>query len=216
MVSTADDEPAGAAAAGAGDATSDGEPADAGKPGGRTPADDEPAGAAGTGTGNATADAAGPGARAAGDTTPATAGEGGDLVRWNLWATVAFAVTSALAAAAPDTFSVVSVPVALALFAVGSVLFAWGFLVGLGRSRYEAVTLGGLFFLAEGAAPAPVRRVLRALLAVQVVVAVVAAAVRPFTELAFGVLVPTLGLGAITLWAARYATFPPRPPERGR
>ena len=72
------------------------------------------------------------------------------------------------------------------------------------------VTLGGLFFLGEGTAPADVRRALRVLLAVQVLVAVVAASVRPFSELAFGILVPMLGLGMITLWAARHGAFAPK------
>ena len=78
---------------------------------------------------------------------------------------------------------------------------------GVGRSQYEAVTLSGLFFLGEDTAPAGVRRALRVLLAVQVVVAVAAASVRPFSELAFGILVPMLGLGLITLWAARHGEF---------
>jgi hypothetical protein len=137
------------------------------------------------------------------------------IVRFSLWATAVFAVTSALAAAVPDTFSVVSVPVALGLFVIGSVALAWGFVVGIARSQYEAVTLGGLFFLGEGVAPDRVRRTLRALLAVQVVVAVAAAAARPFTELAFGVLAPTLGLGALALWGARHGRFAPKEPDAG-
>jgi hypothetical protein len=129
------------------------------------------------------------------------------IVRFDLWATVVFTVVQVVAAAVPDTFSVVSVPVSLALFLVGSVAFLWGFAVGVGRSQYEAVTLGGLFFLGDGTAPDEVRRALRVLLAAQVVVAVAAASVRPFSELAFGILVPVLGLGLITLWAARHGRF---------
>jgi hypothetical protein len=129
------------------------------------------------------------------------------IVRFDLWATAAFTVVQVLAVALPDTFSVVSVPVSLALFLVGSVAFLWGFAVAIGRSQYEVVTLGGLFFLGEDTAPAEVRRALRVLLAVQVVVAVAAASVRPFSELAFGILVPMLGLGLITLWAARHGEF---------
>jgi hypothetical protein len=129
------------------------------------------------------------------------------IVRVDLWATALFTIVQVLAAALPDTFSVVSVPVSLVLFVVGSVAFLWGFAVGIGRSQYEAVTLGGLFFLGEDTAPAGVRRALRVLLAVQVVVAVAAASVRPFSELAFGILVPMLGLGLITLWAARHGEF---------
>jgi hypothetical protein len=49
------------------------------------------------------------------------------------------------------------------------------------------------------------------LLAAQVVVAVATAAARPFTTLAFGVLVPVFGVGLNGLWAARHGRFPPRP-----
>ncbi len=129
------------------------------------------------------------------------------IVRVDLWATALFTIVQVLAAAFPDTFSVVSVPVSLALFLVGSLAFLWGFVVAVSRSQYEAVTLGGLFFLGDDSAPADVRRALRLLLAVQVVVAVAAASVRPFTELAFGILVPMLGLGMMTLWAARHGRF---------
>lgn len=129
------------------------------------------------------------------------------IVQVSLWATVVFTITQAVAAALPDTFAVVSVPVSLALFLVGAVAFVWGFAVAIGRSRYEVVTLGGLFFLGDDTAPADVRRALRVLLAVQVVVAVVAASIRPFTELAFGILAPMLGMGMLTLWGARYGAF---------
>ena len=46
--------------------------------------------------------------------------------------------------------------------------------------------------------------------AVQVVVALVAAAVHPFTPLAFGTLVPMVGLGFSGLWAVRHGLFPAR------
>jgi hypothetical protein len=67
----------------------------------------------------------------------------------------------------------------------------------------------GLFLL-TGSAPPAVRRALLTCLGIQTVVAFATAAVRPFTPLAFGVLVPTLGLGACGLWAARHGTFPDR------
>jgi hypothetical protein len=43
-----------------------------------------------------------------------------------------------------------------------------------------------------------------------VVVAVATAAVRPFTPLAFGILVPLYGLGLAGVWAAAFGTFGPR------
>jgi len=67
----------------------------------------------------------------------------------------------------------------------------------------------GLFWL-SGSTPTPVRRALLGLFWVQVVVAIVAAIAQSDTVMAFGVLVPTFGLGLAGLWAARSGTFPPR------
>jgi hypothetical protein len=137
-----------------------------------------------------------------------------DLIcRVAIWATGVFVVASALAAAWPDTFLPLSVPVDLVLFAAGCGAFLWAYALAIGRSRYETVTMSGLFFLGEGVAPPDVTRLLRGALGVQVVVAVTAAAVRPFTALAFSVLVPMLGLGLMALWAARHGRFLAKPSE---
>jgi hypothetical protein len=125
------------------------------------------------------------------------------------WTTALFAVVS-VAAAAWLKLEVVAVIVDVVLFAVGCVLFLWAYLRGLGRSRDEEVSMAGLFFLVDGTAPAAVARQLRLLLGVQVVVAVATASVRPFTGLAFGVLVPMFGLGTLALWGALHGTFPVR------
>ncbi|MGH9216870.1 MAG: hypothetical protein ACRD0V_04205 [Acidimicrobiales bacterium] len=141
---------------------------------------------------------------------------GTDLIcRVAVWATGVFVVASALAAAWPGTFLPLSVPVDLVLFAAGCTAFLWAYAVAIGRSRYETVTMGGLFVLGDGVAPPAVTRLLRGVLGVQVVVAVVAASVRPFTALAFSVLVPMLGLGLMALWAARHGRFPVKPSEPG-
>ena len=58
--------------------------------------------------------------------------------------------------------------------------------------------------------PREPQRWLLGCLAAQVVIALVAAALRPYTAVAFGVLVPTFGLGLCGLWAVRSGTFPPR------
>jgi hypothetical protein len=143
-------------------------------------------------------------------------GRGTDLIcRVAVWATGIFVVVSALAAAWPDTFLPRSVPVDLVLFAAGCGAFLWAYALAIGRSRYDTVTMAGLFFLSEGVAPSDVTRLLRGALAVQVVVAVAAASVRPFTALAFSVLVPMLGLGLMALWAARHGRFPARAPGPG-
>jgi hypothetical protein len=50
---------------------------------------------------------------------------------------------------------------------------------------------------------------------VQTVVGVGVAAARPFTALAFSVLVPMFGLGMMALWGARHGTFTPRDASPG-
>jgi hypothetical protein len=138
------------------------------------------------------------------------AGAGEGIVRLDLWATVVFAAVSAAAAVAPDPLEYVSVPVDLVMFVAGCVAFLWAYAIAIGRSRYEGLTMAGVFFLGDQVAPARVTRTLRLLLAVQTVVAVAAAAARPFTALAFSVLAPMLGLGLMALWGARHGRFPPR------
>lgn len=137
-------------------------------------------------------------------------GAGEVIVRIDVWATAAFAVVSVAAAAVPDVFQYVSVPLDLVLFAAGCAAFLWAYAVAVGRSRYEALTMGGVFFPGQSVAPARVVRTLRLALAAQVVVAVAVAAVRPFTALAFAVLVPMLGVGLMALWGARHGRFPPK------
>jgi hypothetical protein len=155
----------------------------------------------------------------AGETSPQPeaggSGRPGDAIcRVATWSTAVFVVVTLLAAAAPDTFMPVSVPVDLVLFAAGCGAFGWAYAVAIGRSRYEVLTMGGVFFLGDRVAPADVTRLLRGTLAVQVVVAVAAAAVRPFTALAFSVLVPILGLGLMALWGARHGEFPAKAADR--
>jgi hypothetical protein len=129
-------------------------------------------------------------------------------VRLDVWATVAFTVVSVAATVAPDPLEYVSVPLDLVLFAVGCGAFLWAYAVAIARSRYEALTMGGVFFLSDRVAPTRVARTLRLALAAQVAVALAVAAIRPFTALAFGVLVPMAGLGLMALWGARHGRFP--------
>lgn len=97
----------------------------------------------------------------------------------------------------------------LALFGAGCVVFVWAYFRAIGRSRRESITLNGLFLLGDSVAPIMVARRLRLMLAVQVIAALVTASVRPFTTLAFGVLVPMFGLGMMALWAALHGRFEP-------
>ena len=137
--------------------------------------------------------------------------EPGDAIVTAAWAgTVLFVAGAVAGAVAPDSLGVVSAGIDLALFAVGCVAFLAAFARVVGRSRTEEISVVGVYFLAAGAAPGSVRTRLLGALAVEVVVAVATAAVRPYTELAFGVLVPVYGLGLIGLWASRHGTFPPR------
>jgi hypothetical protein len=126
------------------------------------------------------------------------------------WAGTALYAVAALVSTIWLDAVIVVVIVSLVLFAIGTVAFLAAYVQAIGRSRYEAIGMGGLFFLAGGAAPASVQRQLVASLAIEVVVALVTASVRIYTPVAFGLLVPMYGLGLMGLWGARYGTFQPR------
>ena len=125
-------------------------------------------------------------------------------------------VTSVLAVLFHEARAIAAV-VDLVLFTAGIVAFAVAFVTAVRRTDDE-IGIGGLFFLA-GTAPKPVQRQFMASLAIEVVVAVAAAAIRPFTTLAFGILVPIWGLALAGVWGARHGTFGPRvvsPARRAR
>lgn len=123
--------------------------------------------------------------------------------------TAAFAAVTVPAVIDPDAAVVWFFGVSVVLFLAGCALFLVDLVLAAARSRTDAMGIGGLFFLA-GSAPPSVQRHLLGSLGVQVVVAVVAAALDPFTPLAFGTLVPTLGLAFCGLWAVRHGLFPAR------
>jgi hypothetical protein len=137
------------------------------------------------------------------------ASPGQPLVRAVLGGTAAFVVAATAAAVAPATLATPVAVVDLVLFAAGLAAFAAALVTAAGRSRHEDLSVTGLFLL-TGSAPTAVRRLLLGALAAQIVVAFATAAARPFTALAFGILVPTFGLGACGLWAARHGSFPAR------
>lgn len=138
---------------------------------------------------------------------------GAGLVNVDFAGTGALVVVALAGVLAPDTFGTLTAVVSGVLFAVGVVGFLWGYATGVVRSRDEQVGLGGLFFL-SGTAPRIVRFRLRLAFAVQVVVAVAAASIRPYTSVAFAVLAPMLGMGIMAVWGARHGTFAPK--EAGR
>jgi hypothetical protein len=121
--------------------------------------------------------------------------------------------TSVAGAAAPDRFGLTHAILSCALFAIGTGGFLWAYALGVSRSRVDVVSIPGLFFLAGDAAPVEVRRPFRIALAVEVVVVVVAASIRPYTEVAFGVLAPMFAMGLMGAWGGRYGRFPARTSE---
>ena len=136
---------------------------------------------------------------------------GSGLIRASWVGTFALIVAAIGAVISPGT--AVAVPlivVALALFVSGSVAMAWSYAIAIRRSRTDEIAVAGLYFLAGGAADRDVRRALMGALVVQAVVGFAAAAARPFTAAAFGILAPVWGLGLTGLWAARHGSYPPR------
>ena len=115
--------------------------------------------------------------------------------------------TSLAATVLPDTFGIVHAAVSGLLFAVGTGALLWAYALGVSRSRAVTVTLVGLFFLAGGVAPPDIAQRFRIALAVEVVVVVVAAAIHPYTNVAFGVLAPMFGLGLMAMWGGRFGSF---------
>lgn len=134
---------------------------------------------------------------------------GRSIIRADWWGTAAFTLTAALAALAPDLFRIPAIIVALVLFAVGCGVFLWAFAISVERSRLEEVSVAGVFLLQQST-PKAVQWHLYGALTLQVGVAFGTAAARPFTSLAFGILVPMYGLGLNGLWAARYGRFSAR------
>jgi hypothetical protein len=137
--------------------------------------------------------------------------DGRRIIWASLIGTAVFIVATTIGTVAVDAV-VVTVITSLVLFALGVAVFFVAYAKAVGRSRYEAIGMGGLFFLA-GSTPRRVQVLLLGSLAVEVVVGFVAASVRIYTPVAFAVLVPMYGLGLAGLWSATYGTFPPREAE---
>ena len=139
------------------------------------------------------------------------------IVQTNVVLTVAFIVTSALSAIIFDQpWRSIAVIASLVCFTVGVLTFLWGYWTAVQRSREDEIGVAVLYFLMDGVAPLPVSRLMNTLLGVQCAVALGTALSRPSTDgkpgstLAFGILVPMLGLGLSGLWGAIHGTFRPR------
>ncbi len=100
----------------------------------------------------------------------------------------------------------------IVVFMAGAALFSWAFLVAAGRSRHENVSVIGAFFLGDESTPVADRRWAYGLAAAQSVVGIAAASADPYTAMAFGILVPMFGLGAIAFLGAAHGMFPVREP----
>jgi hypothetical protein len=140
---------------------------------------------------------------------------GSRILRVNAFGTAAFVITAIGGAVQPGFLRTLA-----AVIALGCAVFMWALLQAFQRSRTDNIGMGGLFFLLAPTAPGVVRRPFTALLALQTLVglgtAIATFGVKPFTPLAFGVMVPVFGLGLAGLWAARYGQFGPRVAEGPR
>jgi hypothetical protein len=150
-----------------------------------------------------------------GDVTGTEAGRG--VVLADVYGTALFTASAVLAAVVFNgPTRAIGVVVAVSLFAIGVFSFLWSYWTAVQRSRTETIAVAQLYFLVSGVAPAKVRRVMYAALAVQVAVALATALARSSTDgragstLAFGILVPMFGLGLNGLWCARHGRFAAR------
>lgn len=133
--------------------------------------------------------------------------EGERIIRASWVSTALFGLVAVTAAATGSkALEITSAAISVVLFAAGCVVFLVAYARAVGRSRTEEVAVAGVYFMMGGSAPRHVRRQLLASLAAQTVVALVTAAVR--WPLAFGILVPTLGLGLAGLWTSTHGAFP--------
>jgi len=131
------------------------------------------------------------------------------LKRVLLLGTALFTVAVLAAVLVDGTTRSVFAGFSVALFVVGCIAMLWAFVVGVDRSRRELLHVPGLFLLV-GSAGRSTQRTFLGLTLIQTVVAVIGSSIRPFTALAFGILVPMFGLGVTGLWGAIHGTFAPR------
>ena len=144
---------------------------------------------------------------------------GDTIVLVDVVGTVDFTITAVYAAVVFSTAAQwVGAITAMALFAVGVFAFLWSFWTAVQRSRVEQIGVMQMYLLLGEPTAVRVRRIMLAMLAIQVGVALVTALARseaddgsPGTSLAVGVLVPMFGLGLNGLWCAFHGVFPPRP-----
>jgi hypothetical protein len=134
---------------------------------------------------------------------------GDRIIRASWTSTVVFGVVAVAAAATGNRpLEIVSAAIDVVLFLAGCVVFLVAYAKAVSRSREEEIAVAGVYLMMGGSAPAETRTQLLGSLAAQIAIAIVTAAIR--WPLAFGILVPTLGLALAGLWTARHGTFPER------
>ena len=129
------------------------------------------------------------------------------LLRLAWEVTLVFAVLSALTHVLAESLDLVYAVFSSALFVVGIFLFGLGFWNGVQRSRTELVTLSGLLAASRSNVSSSALRLLWGAVLAQSVIGGVAAGLRPFTQQAFGLLVPMFGIGLAALWGSRHGRF---------
>jgi hypothetical protein len=129
--------------------------------------------------------------------------------------TAVIAVGVPLHARRPMQFAVGAV--CMVLFAAGAAATLWAYFAALERSRTDEIGVANLFLLTGATAPKPVKRMMSALFAVQIVIALAGASAgaaglskNQVNALAFGILVPMFGIGMNGGWAVRHGTYGPR------
>ncbi len=140
-----------------------------------------------------------------------------NLPRINLLLTALFSVVTAVAAVVftPATRTA-GVVVDLVLFSIGVAAFIWGYFSAVQRSRVDEISVASLYFLSGQVANKQIQKIMNGCLIAQLVIGLAGAIARSSTDgkagstLAFGVLVPLLGLGLNGLWASQFGTFTPR------
>ena len=140
-----------------------------------------------------------------------------NVPRINLFLTSLFLVVTVVAAVVftPATRAA-GVGVDLVLFGIGVAAFIWGYFSAVQRSRVDEISVASLYFLTGQVADKHVQKTMNGCLIAQLVIGLAGAIARSSTDgkagstLAFGVLVPLLGLGLNGLWASQFGTFTPR------
>jgi ABC-type enterobactin transport system permease subunit len=140
-----------------------------------------------------------------------------NLQRINIFLTFVFLVVTVVAAVVfTPTTRAIGVFVDLVLFGVGVAAFIWGYFSAVQRSRVDEISVASLYFLSGQVANKQVQKIMNGCLIAQLVIGLAGAIARSSTDgkagstLAFGVLVPLLGLGLNGLWASQFGTFTPR------